>query len=118
MLPAENRMRRARDFEWTMRHGRRAARRLLVVHAARERDAGPTATVGFVVSRAVGGAVVRNSVRRRLRHLMRERLARLPGGIEIVVRARPGAAGARREQLTAELDDALDRALGRVEAVR
>src|SRR5215813_4730379 len=35
---------------------------------------------GFVVSRAVGGAVARNRVRRRLRHLMRDRLVSLPAG--------------------------------------
>ncbi len=33
---------------------------------------------GFVVSKAVGGAVVRNKVKRRLRHLMRERVDQLP----------------------------------------
>lgn len=111
MLPAEYRMRRAQDFERTVRHGFRATGRSMVVHAARDADAGRTVTIGFVVSRAVGGAVVRNAVRRRLRHLMRDRLVRLPGGTEIVVRARPAAAGARHEALAAELDGALGRAL-------
>ncbi|MFW6091500.1 MAG: ribonuclease P protein component [Actinomycetota bacterium] len=113
MLPAEYRMRRAQDFQRTVRHGYRGAGPLMVVHVAREAGAGSTVKVGFVVSKAVGGAVARNRVRRRLRHLMRERLARLPGGIEVVIRARPDAAGARYETLATELDDALDRALDR-----
>jgi ribonuclease P protein component len=38
------------------------------------------AKAGFVVSKAVGGAVLRNKVRRRLRHIVAERLDRLPAG--------------------------------------
>ncbi|MEU4751494.1 ribonuclease P protein component, partial [Micromonospora tulbaghiae] len=62
---------------------------------------------GFVVSKAVGGAVVRNKVRRRLRHLVRERLAELPAGTTLVVRALPAAADATYTRLGADLDAAL-----------
>ena len=54
---------------------------------------GQPARVGFVVSKAVGNAVVRNRVKRRLRHLTREHLpalAGLPGSAVLVVRALPG----------------------------
>jgi ribonuclease P protein component len=71
----------------------------------------PPARVGFVVSRAVGGAVVRNRVRRRLRHLMRERLAGLPAASTLVVRANPPAAGASYDELRADLGRCLDRVL-------
>ena len=67
-------------------------------------------TVGFVVSRAVGNAVVRNAVRRRLRQLSRERLAQLPPGAEVVVRALPAAAAATYADLGADLDRCLQRA--------
>jgi ribonuclease P protein component len=60
--------------------------------------------VGFVVSRVVGGAVVRNKVRRRLRHLARGYLGSLPEGSLLVVRANPRAATARQADLAAELD--------------
>jgi ribonuclease P protein component len=62
------------------------------------------ARVGFVVSKAVGGAVVRNQVRRRLRHLARGYLGSLPEGSLLVVRADPRAATARQADLAAELD--------------
>jgi ribonuclease P protein component len=62
------------------------------------------------VSRGVGGAVVRNRVRRRLRHLMRERLDRLPPGARVVIRANPAAADRSSAQLAADLDRALTRA--------
>jgi len=68
----------------------------------------PTAPrVGFVVSRAVGTATTRNLVKRRLRHLCRERLALLPAGSMLVVRALPGAADASYTELAAELDRCL-----------
>ncbi|RFU41133.1 ribonuclease P protein component [Actinomadura logoneensis] len=67
--------------------------------------------VGFIVARTVGNAVVRNRVRRRLRHLVRARLDRLPEGSLLVVRANPAAGVARGDELAADLDSALDRVL-------
>lgn len=64
-------------------------------------------TAGFVVSKAVGGAVVRNRVKRRLRHLVAARLVRLPGGARLVVRALPPAAEASYAGLGRDLDRAL-----------
>lgn len=68
---------------------------------------------GFVVSKAVGNAVVRNSVKRRLRRLTGDRLGGLPGGATVVVRALPHAASASYEQLGRDLDAALAAALKR-----
>ena len=67
--------------------------------------------MGFVVSKAVGGAVVRNQVKRRLRHLARERLGSLPGSAVLVVRALPPAATSTSAELAADLDRALARVL-------
>jgi ribonuclease P protein component len=64
------------------------------------------------VSRAVGAAVVRNRVRRRLRHLVADQLDRIPPGSRVVVRALPGSAVATYEQLEDALRSALDRSLG------
>ena len=63
--------------------------------------------VGFVVGRAVGNAVTRNTVQRRLRHLMRDRLGVLPPGSVLVVRATPQAADASSAALGQQLDAAL-----------
>ena len=71
--------------------------------------AAPPARVGFVVSGAVGPAVVRNRVRRRLRHLAAEQVRRLPDGALLVVRALPAAAGATTAQLAADLQAVLVR---------
>lgn len=60
----------------------------------------------------MGGAVQRNLVKRRLRHLVRDRLSLLPEGSLVVVRALPGAADADHTQLARDLDAALKRLLG------
>ena len=65
------------------------------------------------MSKAVGGAVIRNKVKRRLRHLMRDRVALLPPGSLVVVRALPGAGDADHAQLARDLDAAVQRLLGR-----
>ncbi|MCD0482206.1 ribonuclease P protein component [Streptacidiphilus sp. ASG 303] len=129
MLPTENRLRRRQDFAIAVKRGRRAGRPLLVVHLARggtegrtaggRDDFGPHASgetapptrAGFVVSKAVGPAVVRNLVKRRLRHLVRERLTLLPAGSLIVVRALPPAGTADHADLERDLDAALRRLL-------
>jgi ribonuclease P protein component len=67
----------------------------------------PPTRAGFVVSKAVGGAVIRNTVRRRLRHLVAERIPQLPAGTAVVVRALPAAAQEPYARLGADLDAAL-----------
>lgn len=64
-----------------------------------------------MVSRQVGGAVVRNRVKRRLRHLVADRLGHLPDGARVVVRALPSAATAESPTLGSDLDQALAAAL-------
>jgi len=77
---------------------------------------GDTPRAGFVVSRAVGGSVVRHRVVRRLRHLVGARLDVLPPNARLVVRALPPAAGATSAQLAADLDAGLRVALRKVGA--
>jgi len=71
---------------------------------------------GFAVSRAVGGAVVRNRVKRRLRALMADVLPTLPAGSAVVVRALPPAAEASFGELRADLNSAVGHALTKVSA--
>src|SRR5690348_12553152 len=109
MLPAAHRMRLGHEFEAAVRRGRRAGRRTLVVHATRTDERGEPARVGFVVSRSVGTAVVRNRVKRRLRAATAARMGTLPADVLVVVRANPAAASVPGAQLVADLDVALAR---------
>jgi ribonuclease P protein component len=116
VLPPQNRLRGAGDYRNTVRRGVRVGRPLVVVHLI-PATGGPDSPVrvGFVVGRSVGGAVVRNAVRRRLRHLLRDRLERLPAGSQVVIRAQPEAASVPGRTLSRDLDDALDHAFSRVQ---
>jgi ribonuclease P protein component len=126
VLAAAQRLRRRVDFTETVRAGRRASRGSVVVHVASSvgsfegsvagsiepaRAEQLPARAGFVVSRSVGGAVVRNQVKRRLRHLVRDRLAGLPVGARLVVRALPAAATRSYQDLGRDLETALAGAL-------
>lgn len=103
MLPRSLRMRSSKDFRQTTRRGVRVSRPTLVVHAApfdqgpfdqghlNERKVDDGTRIGLVVSGAVGNAVTRNRVKRRLRHLAAAHVADAPAGIGVVVRALPRA---------------------------
>jgi ribonuclease P protein component len=99
-------MRQQREFSDAIRRGSRSGRTLLTGHllVPADPEEGVPPRAGFVVSRAVGTAVVRNRVRRRLRAMVREYLSSLPGGSLLVVRAHPQAATARQADLAADLD--------------
>jgi len=118
MLPAAARMRRSADFTLAMRRGSRAGQSLVSGHLLVRRDTGDPARVGFIVNKAVGSAVVRNTVKRRLRHLARGYLGSLPGGSLLVLRAAPRAATACQADLAADLDLVIGALLRRQGGVR
>ena len=121
MLPAGHRLRASSDFAATFRgpRGARAGSTLIVVHANQaDARAGQPPRVGFVVSKAVGNAVVRNRTKRRLRALMAARLSAVPAGTDLVIRANPVAAQANSASLAIELDTLLARVSARLEATR
>jgi len=119
VLSSEFRLHHATDFREVVRRGRRASRPLLTVHALLPDQPGPdepaglvlSPRAGLVVSKAVGGSVVRHRISRRLRHLLRDQLATLPAGARVVVRAAPAAGAAPSAALGSDLDAALRSAL-------
>lgn len=111
VLPASNRLRRSDDFRRAVRSGRRASRRAVVLHLLAEDGCAEPPRVGFVVNKAVGNAVLRNRVHRRLRAVLATRLPDLPAGSLAVVRALPSSATASYDELAADVDGALTRLL-------
>ena len=114
MLPRQHRLRRSEDFSDVVRRGCRVGRGRAVVHLQVSGSAPPV--VGFVVSKAVGGAVVRNRVGRRLREVVRALLPQLPPGTRVVVRALPPAAAATSGDLARDVERALAAALSKATA--
>ncbi|MFE9579585.1 ribonuclease P protein component [Nocardia sp. NPDC006044] len=125
MLPESYRLHHRADFSRTVRRGQRVGRRDLVVHvlthgydgvvdvngrhgdpaAALVRVGGPR--FGLIVSKAVGNAVIRHRVARRLRHMCLQIVPELPADADIVIRALPGAAAASSEELLRQLRGAV-----------
>ncbi len=122
VLPAAHRMRSSADFATVTRSGRRVRSGDLVVYLsgadagvrqrtcqASDQTSAMPARAGLIVSRQVGGSVTRHQVSRRLRAQLAGRLAGLPAGSRLVVRALPSAATASSHALGAQLDTALGR---------
>ncbi len=105
VLPARNRIRRPEDFKRIFRSGRKAGSQALVIHA--DFDTAHAPRVGFIVSKAVGNAVTRNLVKRRLRAISSELMGQLTG--DYVIRALPKAAHCDYAQLKDSTLTALQR---------
>lgn len=101
-----------------MRGGRRCGRRDLVVHALIRDGYGPDTgegpRFGLIVSTAVGNAVVRHRIARRLRHVAAQYVDDIPRATSVVLRALPTAATATSAQLDEQVRSGL-RKLGAVE---
>jgi ribonuclease P protein component len=99
-------LRRAADFSRLRRQGRRIAGPTLTIFRDEARRGDSASLVGIAIGKAVGNAVVRNKIRRRLAAILDESLAgRDP--MRLLIVAQPSAAQASfpilREQLVAGL---------------
>ena len=110
MLAKANRVTRPDDFRTIVRRGRRSSTALAVYYRV-ERDPADPARFGFIVSRAVGGAVERNLLRRRMRAVGRQLVDSGAQGMDVVVRALPGSAQRGWASVSADMHDELDSSL-------
>jgi ribonuclease P protein component len=100
-FPHAARVRLSREFALVRKDGRSVQGRLLRLSVLAEPNDGAT-RFGFVTSKRVGGAVVRNRVRRRLREICRlQRPGILPGWLVVTV-AKSAAAEAEFAELREE----------------
>ncbi|WP_244301212.1 ribonuclease P protein component [Leucobacter insecticola] len=89
-----------------MRSGRRVGGALCITHAVFHVSDHP-ARFGYIVSKAVGNAVVRNRVRRRLKAITEGHINAGFSGADIVFRALPASAAATFLDLDKEVSRAL-----------
>ncbi|GAA1921598.1 ribonuclease P protein component [Microbacterium aoyamense] len=108
MLARPNRLTRGADYKAVVRRGRRCAAVHTVTYVTTTDDQRPT-RFGFIVSRQVGSAVVRNTVRRRLKSVCLTALPAVRPGSDIVIRALPSAASAPYADLRDEVVRCLER---------
>ena len=110
MLAKTHRVVRAEDYRGTVRRGRRITTSSLVAYVLRRADDTPV-RFGFIVSKAVGNAVTRNRVRRRLKAASFELLETITPGTDIVMRALPGSAQASWTTLQHDVRMSVERGL-------
>jgi ribonuclease P protein component len=113
-----HRLSRSRDFDAVYRHGRSVSTRFLVLYwFSREDEAlAGGARLGLAVPKAVGTAVVRNRIKRRLREAFRARLPALPQDQDYVLVVRPGLAEAAETRGFEWLNERVDEILGKAVA--
>jgi ribonuclease P protein component len=110
-----NRLSRSRDFDAVYRHGRSVSSRFLVLYWFPQEE--PTSPrFGFSVPRSVGGAVERNRIKRQLREVWQERLARVPAGNDYVLIVRSGLPDAVAANGFAWLGERVDEVLAQTKA--
>ncbi|MCT1412756.1 ribonuclease P protein component [Corynebacterium sanguinis] len=118
MLPKAHKLASPAQFRRTMAARTRAGSRTLVVHVAARTElafsGGPR--FGLIVSKAVGNAVTRHSVSRKLRHVVAAGVDTLARDTDVVVRALPPAAAASSAELARDYEQALAAALKKLRA--
>ncbi len=94
-------MLRRPEFERVYRNGERRSSRLFTLHYLP--NGLECSRFGMSVGRALGGAVVRNRIRRRVREVLRQRRQEISSGWDIILHPRGTAATANFAELATEL---------------
>ena len=92
-FPKGRRLTQGSEYERVKQDGFVRGGKLLTLNVLQVEQSGPW-RAGFITSRRIGSAVVRNRVRRRLREIVRRRQHDLREGVWIVLVARKDAATA------------------------
>jgi ribonuclease P protein component len=94
-------LRSAADFQQIQSHSRSRSHPLLLMRY--RRNGLDRTRYGISTGRKVGSAVVRNGIRRRLRSILRAVSPQIEPGFDILLVARPAAAGVKQSDLDAAL---------------
>jgi ribonuclease P protein component len=113
-----HRLSRSRDFDAVYRQGRSVSTRFLVLYwfARKDEAIAGGARLGLAVPKAVGTAVVRNRMKRKLREIFRTRSAELPQDNDYVLVVRPGLAEAAESRGHDWLTERVEEILGKAAA--
>lgn len=107
MPTSRHRVTQGNDYRAIVRQGRSLRETPLVLHA--RRAPGRPARFGFIVSKAVGNAVKRNLVRRRLKDIADRQVKRGFSDWDLVIRAQSDAAAAPFGSLQLAVERAISR---------
>ena len=108
MLARPYRVTRGSDYRLVVRRGSRCGGAHVITSMLSTGES-RAARFGFIISKQVGTAVVRNTVRRRLKAVCAGALPRVPEGTDVVIRALPASATASFAELEADVRRCLNR---------
>ncbi|PYJ83137.1 MAG: ribonuclease P protein component [Verrucomicrobia bacterium] len=100
-FPKSRRLTQSAEFAQVKKNGRVYRGRSVLLSILRANGA-TRFRAGFITSRALGSAVARNRVRRRLREIVRKHQCEIVDGTWIVTIARANAVGATYQELDVE----------------
>ena len=106
-FPKTKRLLKHADFDRVYREGKRqVSRNLSVFYLLPQANAGDAVRVGITVGRALGGAVARNRIKRRMREAVRRHLHELTGAMDVVINPRKSVADLDIVELEKEVEQA------------
>jgi ribonuclease P protein component len=101
-FPRDARLLKHADFQAVYKNGRKHfSGNMTAFYRQNDRAAGPR--VGFTVGKVLGGAVVRNRIRRRMRSAVRQHLRELAAPLDLVLHPRKSVLTLKFAQLDAEI---------------
>lgn len=103
MLSKVNRLKKRYQFNYIYKNGTHFTSSALVLYVATSRT--KSIKVGFAVTKKLGKAVVRNTIKRRLREIVRNQLPNLKQNYNIIIVARENVANFSFEALSKQFLD-------------
>ncbi len=100
MLQPEHRLTKPREFSVLYHHGSKEVGKHLVIYYLKKNQA--VNRFGFIVSKKVGNAVVRNRIKRKLREIVRHHPVMHQKGFDMVLIARSNCVDADYQRIAAD----------------
>ena len=114
-FPSRARLLKHADFDRVYKTGKKHFSPHLTVFYRERAEGG--ARIGFTVGKVLGGAVVRNRIKRRLREATRAHLAGLSCAVDVVINPKKTALRVEFSELCAEVGRALEKIQKQVRAL-
>lgn len=107
-MKREFRLTRSKDFKRVKKTGKSLHHPLVVLVFAESECVQPR--IAVVASKAIGGAVARNYIKRRLKSCIRDYVSRIKNQFDLVFYARHGILGASYTEICSAIDFLLNKA--------
>lgn len=108
MLRRENRLKKKYQYNYVYKHAKYYSGKCMTLYVLPSKTS--NIKVGFAVSKKVGGAVVRNQTRRRLREIVRKHIPTLKQSYNIIVLAKENISQTKFAEQEADFESLINKA--------